>query len=197
MAVRAFAYMKQGGMNRRKAGEDFYFLQKFIDIDSFGEISETTVIPSPRMSDRVPFGTGRAIKEMLENEREIEKSYAFEVFEVLKDSFAEVKSWYNQDIMINDKLIDFIGEEAFREKILEIKRNSTNNIGFEKRFFQWFNAFKTLKFVHFLRDEYYPNKPLTEVVPQLLKLREPIAELKNSKQHLLLELRRRDKTNLM
>lgn len=194
MAVRALNYMKQGGMNRRKAGEDFYFLQKFIDIDSFGEISSTMVIPSPRMSDRVPFGTGRAIKEMMENEREIEKSYAFEVFEILKESFANVKTWYNLNSTFNPKMIQFIGEKEFSEKIHEIKSNSTNKEGFEKRFFQWFNAFKVLKFVHFLRDNYYPNMPLIIVVPQLLKSIGSEVEISKSKD-LLLKLRKLDKAN--
>ena len=84
MAVRANAYCAQGGMNRRKAGEDFYFLQKFIDVGALTELKTTRVIPSPRQSHRVPFGTGRAIQEMIEGEREIEKSYAFECFETLK-----------------------------------------------------------------------------------------------------------------
>ena len=32
MVVRSEAYARMGGMNRRKAGEDFYFLQKFIEV---------------------------------------------------------------------------------------------------------------------------------------------------------------------
>ena len=50
MAVRANAYAKQGGMNKRKAGEDFYFLSKIIQLGNFIEVSETKVIPSPRIS---------------------------------------------------------------------------------------------------------------------------------------------------
>lgn len=169
MAVRALDYMKQGGMNRRKAGEDFYFLQKFIDIGSFGEIKTTTVLPSPRMSDRVPFGTGRAIKEMIENEREIEKSYSFQVFQELKNSFDLVESWYFQVIEPHRKLIEFVGEEDFMLKVEEIRNNSSSQEVFKKRFFQWFNAFKTLKFVHFLRDNYYHNQDLVKVVPSLLE----------------------------
>jgi hypothetical protein len=60
MAARADPYFKQGGMNKRKAGEDFYFLHKIIPLGGFGEINDTRVIPSPRASHRVPFGTGRA-----------------------------------------------------------------------------------------------------------------------------------------
>ncbi|MEM6379870.1 MAG: glycosyltransferase family 2 protein [Bacteroidota bacterium] len=50
MAVRAIDYAKQGGMNRRKAGEDFYFLHKFTAHKDFGMITDTTVLPSPRIS---------------------------------------------------------------------------------------------------------------------------------------------------
>ncbi|MBK9016168.1 MAG: glycosyltransferase family 2 protein [Saprospiraceae bacterium] len=67
MAVRCDAYQQQGGMNRRQAGEDFYFLHKFIPLGGFAEITATKVIPSPRPSHRVPFGTGRAVGELLKN----------------------------------------------------------------------------------------------------------------------------------
>ena len=61
MAVRSAVYQKQGGMNRRQAGEDFYFLQKIIQLGNFTELTATTVYPSSRRSTRVPFGTGKAI----------------------------------------------------------------------------------------------------------------------------------------
>ena len=64
-AVTAKAYARQGGMNRRKAGEDFYFINKLIKGENFGEITNTTVFPSPRTSNRVPFGTGKAIVDAL------------------------------------------------------------------------------------------------------------------------------------
>ena len=63
--VRAETYASQGGMNKRKAGEDFYFLHKIIPLGEFREINNTCVIPSPRESDRVPFGTGAAIGKYL------------------------------------------------------------------------------------------------------------------------------------
>jgi len=56
-AVKATSYVKQGGMNRKKSGEDFYFLHKIIPLGHFREINSTCVIPSPRESGRVPFGT--------------------------------------------------------------------------------------------------------------------------------------------
>ena len=61
MACTASGYTRIGGMNRRQAGEDFYFLQKFIQDNQCDVLTKTTVYPSARISDRVPFGTGRAV----------------------------------------------------------------------------------------------------------------------------------------
>ena len=82
MAVRAGAYRNQGGMNRRKAGEDFYFVHKIIPLGGFTDLTATTVYPSPRPSDRVPFGTGKAVGDILSG-REI-KTYPLEAFLDLK-----------------------------------------------------------------------------------------------------------------
>lgn len=168
MAVRAIAYCEQGGMNRRKAGEDFYFLQKFIAVGTLNELKAIKVIPSSRASHRVPFGTGRAIQEMLDDERDIEKSYAFECFEVIKECFKNVSLFYNSDEAIHPYLLEFVGELSWQRKLVELKQQSTTVERFEIRFFQWFNAFQTLKFIHFLRDTYFENKPLVEEVPKLL-----------------------------
>lgn len=192
MAVRTIDYCKQGGMNKRKAGEDFYFLQKFIKLGNFSEIKDTMVIPSPRVSDRVPFGTGRAIKEMLEKERSIEMSYAFKSFRLIKEALQSLENWYNGDVETHQYFIEFVGKEKLLEKVEEIRRQSSNQQLFVKRFFHWFDAFQCLKFVHFLRDQYYPNEELNIVVPKLLNevgLREEFLTEKD----LLLKLRELDR----
>ena len=65
MAVRSEAYAKEGGMVKRQAGEDFYFLHKYSKKQTLGEVNTTKVFPSSRTSHRVPFGTGKAIAEAL------------------------------------------------------------------------------------------------------------------------------------
>ena len=52
-SLRAKTYCRQGGMNKRQAGEDFYFLQKLFQTEHIGEINTTTIFPSSRISDRV------------------------------------------------------------------------------------------------------------------------------------------------
>ena len=170
MAVRAKDYMKQGGMNKRKAGEDFYFLQKFIQLGNFSVLNDTRVIPSPRASERVPFGTGRAIREMLDGEREIECSYNVKVFILIKAAVIEGLKWFEEEVNSDSLLCQYFGIEFIKDKILEIKSNSIDFKGFEKRFFHWFNAFQCLKLVHYLRDTQVKSNLLIETVPQLLLL---------------------------
>jgi len=80
LAVRSDVYQKQGGMNRRKAGEDFYFLSKVMHLGNFSELNSARVIPSPRSSHRVPFGTGKAIGDWLKNGSTELPSYNLQIF---------------------------------------------------------------------------------------------------------------------
>ena len=66
IAVKALPYIKAGGMNRRQAGEDFYFIQKLVPAGGYFNLNSTTVYPSPRASSRVPFGTGASIGKLSE-----------------------------------------------------------------------------------------------------------------------------------
>jgi len=192
MAVRAKDYVLQGGMNKRKAGEDFYFLQRFTNNPHFHEINSTTVFPSPRPSDRVPFGTGRAIKEILLGQRDEKSSYAFESFTVLKEIFHEVDNW-EETYPFSPYLKAFLGEKELRESINKIRSNTKNAEDFKKAIFTWFNAFKALKFVHFLRDNYFPNEPLAFSVPKLLKEINSNFKTGSEANNLLLALREIDK----
>lgn len=157
MAVRAAAYMKQGGMNKRKAGEDFYFLQKIIPSRQFIDIVDCTVIPSPRESHRVPFGTGKAITDALHNNRLIE-GYDPELFSILKDFHTCVPSlsvgtdWEEIENKLHPILLAFLKEENWKDEIARIRSLSKNLVQFDKQFFAWWDGFKVLKAVHYLRD---------------------------------------------
>ncbi len=159
MAVRSRDYILQGGMNKRKAGEDFYFLQKFISIDRHAEINNTLVIPSPRISDRVPFGTGKAVNDILENNIEEFMSYNPKAFIELKILLDDIETLYKTDDIDtitnswpNSLKSYFLEEEDIKTVIAENKSNTTNFVQFTKRFFKWFNAFRLMKFLHFCRD---------------------------------------------
>ena len=80
--------------------------------------------------------------------------------------------------------------KEWEEKLSKIRSQSTSLERFEKRFFRWFNAFQTLKFIHFLRDNCFLNKPLETEVPKLLEK----LEIKKPWKGLLEELRQLDRT---
>ena len=172
MAVRSSAYQKQGGMNKRKAGEDFYFIQKIIELGNFTELTTTRVIPSPRTSDRVPFGTGKAINDWLLQESQNYMTYSpqtfYDLHEFTKniDSLFSSKDWAK---FCSPCLKEYLIQNKFSEALLEIRKNSSNKTGFVKRFYTWFSAFRVLKFVHFARDNYYPQVKIEKAVQILSK----------------------------
>jgi len=177
MAVRSSIYQKQGGMNKRKAGEDFYFIHKIIALGNFTNLSTTKVIPSPRISDRVPFGTGKAIGDWIESKAENYLTYDVRIWHILKSFVNIIPQLQHQDLksltFFKDskykQLIDFLNENNFNTDLQEIRNNSTDNQSFLKRFFVWFNAFKVLKAIHYLRDHQYSNQPIGQEAIKLAK----------------------------
>ncbi len=166
MAFRAEAYVRAGGMRKRNGGEDFYFLQALRKIGAVGKITETTVRPSSRASDRVPFGTGPRISQILESGNGL-MFYNPEIFLILKNLFSMVNSADTPDTLINiEKLApilkDYLTENKFFHEWEKILTNTPDKI--EKArwaFHTWFDAFRTLKFVHFCEGR-YPEIPLMD-----------------------------------
>lgn len=167
MAVRSHAYAAEGGMPVLQAGEDFYFLHKFICKNSCINIRKSLVFPSGRISDRVPFGTGRAVGEILSSD-ESYKTYNPKSFVVLKKDLEIILNSYPifEDIenQIGQESLAFFKTVSFKKKIIECHENTTNKQSFEKRFFQWFDAFLLMKYLHFLRDMFFPDINLLNAV---------------------------------
>ena len=174
-AVRAEAYVKQGGMNRRQAGEDFYFLYKLTKLGSITQIEDAFVYPSARISDRVPFGTGASMKKWMNDAEDLTLTYNFSAFIDLKSLFDRVDSLFRISpesyiqfitelpVSVQEYIetIDFIG------KLAEINRNSSSLASFRKRFFQFFDAFIILRFLNFAHQKHYQRQKLSEAVCQL------------------------------
>lgn len=168
MAVRSSVYQKQGGMNQRKAGEDFYFLHKIIPLGNFHNITNTKVIPSARISDRVPFGTGRAMQEHQNQSKDLNLSYDFASFILIKKFLEKIE---NDNFIENIPVLvmEFLKETSLLSELEKIQSHSKNKQHFKERFFEWFNGFKMLKLVHYLRDNYFPEKELVNQANELLK----------------------------
>lgn len=167
-ALKASAYAKQGGMNRRKAGEDFYFLHKLVLLGHYGNISSTTVFPSSRKSDRVPFGTGAAIKKWSEGSSELNFTYSLEAFGNLKPLFSNVSEiWQMEAYEMSDTfwklhptLQSFCAISQTIDGIIELKNNCSSLAVFEKRYFHLLNAFWILKYLNFAHESFYVRTDL-------------------------------------
>ncbi|MBF0461055.1 MAG: glycosyltransferase [Magnetococcales bacterium] len=173
MAVRAAPYRRQGGMNRRKAGEDFYFLQKIIPLGGFSDLCTTTVFPSARTSHRVPFGTGRAMADGLAGDRDLGLVYDPRVFQSLGVWFRQVERLYAGAVPaglaeLPDAVQQFLAQQHWADRLEEMRAHVSSLPAFRKRFFQGFNAFQVLKYVHFATEQRWPKVPVEQAAATLL-----------------------------
>ena len=174
-ALTASAYARQGGMNRRKAGEDFYFINKLIKGEIFGEINDTKVMPSPRVSNRVPFGTGRAILEGLNTKKDLSLTYDFQSFEIIRSWINKIETKDFKYGNFPEILKSYMGEEIWIKHHTTMLNNTNSHKSYLKLFYNIFDAFWMLKFIHYLRDNYYPNTRLLDNTNALLiKMNYPI-----------------------
>jgi hypothetical protein len=178
-AVRAGVYCMQGGMNKRKAGEDFYFLQKVIPLGHYAELNTAFVYPSPRASQRVPFGTGASIDKMLKNKEICYFTYDIQAFEDLSILFSKTTDFFHRKNLpeiletIPEPLKTFLLQYDIEKHIEEIHGNTTNIKTFTTRFYKWFNAFIVLKYMNFSHEHFYKKKPIEAMAVDFLRKYEP------------------------
>ncbi|NWG29057.1 MAG: glycosyltransferase [Ignavibacteriaceae bacterium] len=171
------AYIKIGGMNTKKAAEDFYFLQKLAKHYRINRITSTKVKLSARQSWRVPFGTGRSITDFLSNNKII-KVFDPEVYLILKEWLVLFNSdlSLNPDLLLQDsrkihpELNNFLGIRGFRSDWQKILDNSKSKSQLDYQRKNWFDAFETLKLIHHLRDTFSPMMDITSGTEKLFKI---------------------------
>lgn len=176
--VRADAYAAQGGMNKRKAGEDFYFLHKIIPLGRFAEINTTRIVPSPRMSDRVPFGTGAAMGKYVTSEPESMLTYAPECYLLLRTFFQQAAQLYKADPLeiansfrqLPGFLSEYLDKLHAVEAIGEINANCSSPSSFINRFYRWFDAFRIVKFLNYASSSVYGKVPVREAALRYLEI---------------------------
>ncbi len=173
MAVKSYAYQQQGGMNKRKAGEDFYFLHKFTILDKLSELHHTCIFPSPRPSDKVPFGTGKSIQQWLDSSRIHYQTYHPAVFEDLRMMFQWVNDIHDflderSSLPLPNTMISYLEVTNAIEDWKEIKNNTKSRSSFIHRWWKWWDGLKVLKYVHFAMTHTYPKKNIIEAGLQLI-----------------------------
>lgn len=181
MAVSAIHYAKVRGFPKREAGEDFYLLNKLAKVGSVLELAtgldnELIEIAS-RRSDRVPFGTGAAVNRITAladplSEFRFYDPAVFVLLELWLQSLPAI--WQSgSSVLTIDMLLEQPGHQnqvaplqALLAGLKGIKteqalehafRQSRDLDQFTRQMHTWFDAFRTLKLIHSLRDIYLPS----------------------------------------
>ena len=162
-------------MNRKQAGEDFYFIQKIIANGGYGEILSTVVSPSSRVSDRTPFGTGRSISEMCKSGCIDYYTYSFESFLPLLELFDRFEMFYNCDnieSVISDFspiLRNYLVNIGFEDSIKSINNNCSSLKIFRMKFYKFMSVFKVLKYLNYSSDTYFTKESVIVGASKLLQ----------------------------
>ncbi|WP_250657790.1 hypothetical protein [Alkalimarinus coralli] len=177
IAVHFEAYAQVRGFPKRSAGEDFYLLNKLAKVGVVESLKAPVVTVSARPSHRVPFGTGPALNKIAQSPDPVAE-YLFyhpEIFTQLKTAIAVIKkSWQVRDMQSFSSAADIVAALGFQGLIeadvldalgffaawQHAVKQSNDESQFSRQMDTWFDAFKILKFVHYLRDQAYPSIPL-------------------------------------
>lgn len=138
-------YRKVGGFDSRQAGEDFYFLQKIAKSGKIRLDSGCTVYPSSRLSDRVPFGTGPAIRDLQASEKRY-PIFPPEAFDRIAESYRLIPAFREKDI--STPLTDFIrAADGSAECWERMRRNYPTLPAFTRAFHQKADGLRIFQFL--------------------------------------------------
>jgi len=160
LACRASAYVAAGGMKRRQAGEDFYFLQQLVKTDGVSPLAGTLVQPAARYSTRVPFGTGRTLEARVEQGKSLYHFISADSFRVLKNWLAAVDTLHTeaagiliaQAAQISPLLKSFLVAADFFAVWQKLQKQ-TSGVQFLRAWHDWFDGLKTRQLLTRLEQE--------------------------------------------
>ena len=178
LKINARHYVKVRGFPKRKAAEDFYMLNKLIKVGKVVRLKTPCITLSSRQSSRVPFGTGAAMKR-LDTKPEL-LFYHPDIFQSLhhwlnltdqlwrdRDSIqrSSLSQWWGSTQSADNKIIlEILQQLGLDQTLSHAYRQCQDYRHFEYFIWVWFDAFRTLKFVHALRDRAFPSIPLEAAI---------------------------------
>ena len=179
LAIRVEAYAQVRGYPKRSGAEDFYLLNKVAKLGPVARLHGDCIQLQSRHSTRVPFGTGPAVAAILATSEPQAATIfyhpqCFVALKVLLESLPELVHRPDQDIaplLIRHGLDESLATQAqlaltaqgITAALAHCQRQSTTSEQFQRQFHQWFDAFRTLKFIHALRDACWPQQSLAQL----------------------------------
>jgi hypothetical protein len=192
IAVNAAAYARVRGFPRRAGGEDFYLLNKLAKLGPVARLGGAAIEIESRRSMRVPFGTGPAVGRLLQDSGSGVRQLFYHpaTFAILRRLLSQFTALAEgtlelEEALLTDGVDAHYGEAAaaalrtqgWSAALAHCRRHATNDAGRLRHLHQWFDAFRTLKLVHALRDaglEPCALEQLTELTPWLFPVAPPV-----------------------
>jgi hypothetical protein len=191
LCVDAAAYLSVRGFPKREAGEDFYLLDKLAKVSALRRLQAAPIHIRARRSERVPFGTGRRSREIAEQTQAGSEFvlYSPRIFLALAavlrglDDFAEsgrataLKESLDRRVPelaeLSCQVLEGLGVfSALASAATEAPRGAV----LRRRIHTWFDALRSLRFVHGLRDRGLPSLPWREALSTADFLRSPMGD---------------------
>lgn len=169
------AYAAAGGMNRRLAGEDFYFMQQLTKTGSIEPVPYALVFPSGRISARTPFGTGRSVAGyQFDSSLDINlpqiRCFKFlrQLFDLIRNNADRSGSELTAlSLAIHPELTAFLEKNRFQDTWQALTRHHPDRNRRIAQFHTWFDGLRTIQFLHHFRDSGFPEIPARAALPQL------------------------------
>ena len=179
LALRASAYTHVRGFPQRAGAEDFYVLNKLAKLGPIARLSGACIELQSRRSSRVPFGTGPAVQALLATDQPHKAAlfyhpHCFEALRALLAGLPELAHAPAQDItqlLVSHGMNHTVAAQAqqglaalgITVALAHCQRQSTSSDQFQRQFLQWFDAFRTLKFIHAMRAAGWPDQSLVQL----------------------------------
>ena len=153
-------YIGVRGFPKRSAAEDFYLLNKLQKLAAVEVLEKPCLHILARASERVPFGTGPAVKKIIHQQQAPALFYHPGCYRVLKQwldylqGVCEQGEFYQPD----EELQALVKCFKLESMVAKIFSNHGEKNARSKALEDWFDAFKTLKLIHYLSDRHYPKQ---------------------------------------
>lgn len=167
MAVHKDHYAAVRGFPRRNAAEDFYLLNKLAKTGVLRQAKEPFIRIRARHSDRAPFGTGASLARIagLDDPRAAFRFYHPEIFRHLRVwQHALMSLSPGEPLVTGSRELDQWREASgFAALLADRGGQFKRRAAFIQFLHEWFDSFRTLKFIHFMRDQFFPSVTLEQI----------------------------------
>ena len=178
LAINANAYAQVRGFPRRSGAEDFYILNKLAKVGSIARLTGNCIELESRVSTRVPFGTGPAVGALIAD-GDLDAAALFyhpACFEALRAVLANVSACalspqQASALALTQGLPPELAHHTHAAlqamdvavALEHCRQHGKTATHFVRHFHQWFDGFRTLKFIHALREAGWPQQTLPQL----------------------------------